>query len=63
MKKCICLLLALLFILGLVGCNRDELVDESISDVSSANEISDEQRDKYYNTFENFIKKRSEFCG
>ena len=54
MKKFICLLLALLFILGLVGCNRDEVVEDTNSDESSISEISNEQKDAYFNTFENF---------
>ena len=56
MKKYGCLLLVLVLIVGLVGCKTDDAVETMSSDVSSANDISDEQKDIYYNTFENFEK-------
>lgn len=64
MKKYICLLLVLLCFFGLVGCKSDRAVDGISPDNSfesnttpkktSESNVSEEQKDAYFNTFENF---------
>ena len=64
MKKYICLLLVLLCFLSLVGCKSDRAVDGISSDNSfesnttpndtSKINVSEAQKDAYFNTFENF---------
>lgn len=50
MKKYICLLLVLLFIFTFTGCKSNKLGGTT----SSQNGVSEEQKDTYYNSFENF---------
>ena len=54
MKKYISFLLGLIIILGMTGCRNKEKIEETTSNISSEKDISDAEKDAYFNTFYNF---------